>query len=62
MADKNKNESIAAVAEPVAAAPIVDAFAERCGRLAALWGCTVEEAKQREEARLNAKKRRAAVS
>ena len=61
MADKTtKPEPIAAVAEPVAAAPVVDAFTQRCERLAALWNCTVEEAKAREEARLAAKKPKAA--
>ena len=62
MADKNtKLESIAAVADPVAAAPVVDDFTRRCETLANLWGCTVEEAKRREEARLAAKKQKAAA-
>lgn len=61
MADKTtKPELIAAVAEPVAAAPVVDAFTQRCERLAALWNCTVEEAKARETERLAAKKQKAA--
>lgn len=62
MADKTtKPEPIlAAAAEPVAAAPVVDAFTQRCERLAELWNCTVEQAKQREEARLAAKKPKAA--
>lgn len=60
MADKNKTEIIAAVAEPVAADPVADAFTVRCEILANLWGCTVEEAKQRETERLAAKKQKAA--
>lgn len=70
MADKNKNESIAAVAEPVAAAPVVDAFTRRCEILATFrdkqgsptWDDTVAEIKARETERLAAKKQKAAVS
>jgi hypothetical protein len=61
MADKNTKPESAAVAEPVAAAPVGDAFTARCEALASLWGCTVEEAKRREEARLAAKKLKAAA-
>ena len=61
MADKNKPELIAAATGSAAAAPVVDAFTERCERLAELWNCTVEDAKQREEARLAAKKQKAAA-
>ena len=62
MADKNtKPESIAAVIDPVAAAPVVDAFVQRCAQLAELWQCTPDEARRREEARLAAKKLKAAA-
>lgn len=59
MADKNaKIEPV--VTQPVAV-PVEDGQTRRYQALAELWGCTFDEAKAREEARLAAKKQKAAA-